>query len=203
MLKIKTVLCPACWIALLLIAGCAPETWVVVTPPTARPAPNVALVVGEVVDALPADTPIDAHPEAARLEKFRSFLVNDLKGLARADAGGQAVMSGSSSSKHDRMFSSVALGPADSSYADSTLVLTGRVLTYTTGSRMMRYFVGFGAGKGKCVIEMTLRQRGRPGDLFVANFKGQLAGGVYGGSAQDMFRGVSMEVTRCLKKTLR
>ncbi len=197
----KRVLRHAWWIALLGLAGCAPQTWVVVTPVTARPPANQTLIVGEVVDALPADTPLETRPEMARFEKFRSFLVNDLKGLTRVEAGGQSVMGGTSSSGN-HVFSSVALGPADSSYADSTLVLTGRVLSYTTGSRMARYFIGFGAGKGKCVIEMRLRQRGRPSDVFVANFKGQLVGGLYGGSAQDMFRMVSLDVTRCLKKTL-
>lgn len=183
-------------LALLVLAGCAPARFVVITPLGPQPAERPALVVGEMTDGLPADVAAEDHPTGEALEKLRGYLRGDLEKIEMKEAGITSVPSGRAGP-----FASVVIGPADSSVTDRTMILTGKVLSYKRGSRAARYFVGFGAGAGEVVVQFTLREKGRAEDYFVGNFKGLVAGGMFGGSEDESLKMVSRDFSGHLRKT--
>ena len=187
-----------CWWLLLMglvLSGCAPTPYVVVTPLGSRPLERPAIVVTEVVDGIPADVPVSDHPTPEALGKLRGYLFKDLNDLEMQQAGIVSVRGPKMSP-----FSTVAFGSSDSTVADKTLLVSARVLSYKHGSRAARYFIGFGAGKGEVLVQLKIREQGRPDDVFVGNFKGAITGGVFGGSEDVPFHAVSENFAEMLRK---
>ena len=70
------------------------------------------------------------------------------------------------------------------------LVLEGTVISYERGSRAARYFIGFGAGKAYCTIQATFTDKKTGEQILKSNFDGELAMGIFGGSASQTVQGV-------------
>lgn len=69
---------------------------------------------------------------------------------------------------------------------------------FDEGSRALRYFVGFGAGKGKITIHATfLDERGR--EIAAVDGFGTVIMGVFGGSYDSALRECAYEITRYAK----
>lgn len=73
---------------------------------------------------------------------------------------------------------------------DSVLVLDGVVISFEKGSRALRYFVGFGAGKAYCTIQSTFTNKETGEVVLKANFDGELSMSVFGGSPERAVKSV-------------
>jgi hypothetical protein len=181
----------------LFLAGCAPH-FVVITPLGERPTGRPAVTVGEIGDALPPEIPVSDHPQPEVLGKLRTILRDDLEKVgAKMQSEGWGGTDAAKAKKGSGLFSSVVIASTDS-IADG-LLLTGKILSYRHGSRAARYFIGFGAGKSELVAQLTLRAAGHSEDLFVGNFRGQIKGGLFGGSNDEALHEVSRQFTKMLK----
>lgn len=192
-------------VLLLLATACTPG-YVVIRPLEQPVPPPVPLLIGEVVDALPPTVPLEERAKPETIEKLRKTLLEYLSDAkAPVGPGGKKV----------NLFSQVTLSESSSSVATagdtmasagqdpepggSDLLLTGKILSFKKGSQAARFFLGFGAGKGEVVVQFALRQADQ--DLFVANFRGEVASGMEDNDAP--IRKVSQDLTNALKKSWR
>ena len=167
----------------------------VVTPLAERPTGSCSIVVGEMVDAVPPEAPSDERPRAAVLEKLREFLAGDLKDVGEKERIGITSMRAAK-----RNWPCEArLGSSDTLLAPGNIALTGKVLAYRRGSRLARYFLGFGLGKSEVLVQLRLREPGRAQDLFVGHFRGEVGGGFAGGSEFGALRAVSVNFAEWLR----
>jgi hypothetical protein len=66
---------------------------------------------------------------------------------------------------------------------DNVLMLDGTIIAYEKGSRLERYFVGFGAGNAYCTIQSIFTDKMTNEPILKLNFDGELIMGGFGGSA--------------------
>ncbi len=67
---------------------------------------------------------------------------------------------------------------------NGSLLLTGRVTDYKKGNKVARYLVGFGAGKQKFQVELTLKEKASEKVLAQGRVIDSKIGGLLGGSAE-------------------
>ena len=70
------------------------------------------------------------------------------------------------------------------------LQLQGTVIRYEEGSRAKRYWIGLGAGKAHCTIQVVFINKETGEELSRTNFDGMLVMGVFGGDADKAVDGV-------------
>ena len=68
---------------------------------------------------------------------------------------------------------------------DGVLQMVGTVISYEEGSRAKRYFIGFGSGKAYCTIQVVFKDKATGEEVSRTNFDGELAMGLFGGSADE------------------
>ena len=73
----------------------------------------------------------------------------------------------------------------DSDQAERVLALDGTVISFEKGSRALRYFIGFGAGKAYCTIQATFTDKMTGEEVLKANFDGELSMSLFGGSPEE------------------
>ena len=73
---------------------------------------------------------------------------------------------------------------------DGVLVLDGTIISYEKGSRALRYFIGFGAGKAYCTIRSVFTDKSTGEKIQELEFNGELSMGFLGGSAEEATRAV-------------
>ena len=82
------------------------------------------------------------------------------------------------------------------------LLMQGTIIRYTEGSQAKRYWIGFGAGKAHCTIQVIFINKETGEELSRTNFDGVLAMGVFGGDANKAVDGVVEAFVDYMKKYL-
>lgn len=70
------------------------------------------------------------------------------------------------------------------------LLMQGTIIRYEEGSRAKRYWIGLGAGKAHCTIQVIFFNKETGEELSRANFDGMIVMGVFGGDAVEAVDGV-------------
>lgn len=65
------------------------------------------------------------------------------------------------------------------------LLMQGTIIRYEEGSRAMRYWIGLGAGKAHCTIQVIFINKETGEELSRTNFDGILVMGVFGGDSDS------------------
>lgn len=65
------------------------------------------------------------------------------------------------------------------------LLMQGTLIRYEEGSRAKRYWIGLGAGKAYCTIQVIFIDKETGEELSRTNFKGTLVMGVFGGDPDE------------------
>lgn len=78
----------------------------------------------------------------------------------------------------------------DTDQAAGVLLMQGTVISYEEGSRAKRYWIGFGAGKAYCTIQVVFIDKETGEELSRTNFDGELGMGLFGGDADEAVDGV-------------
>lgn len=140
-----------------------------------------------VVDA--PENPLTSYA-VLEIAEFKSNLSdpNSLE-LANRFAGRlhQAVMEHREKNSQNISYETVTL------HTDQTagvLLMQGTVISYEEGSRAKRYWIGFGAGKAYCTIQVIFIDKETGEELSRTNFDGELGMGLFGGDADEAVDGV-------------
>jgi len=80
------------------------------------------------------------------------------------------------------------------------LLMQGTILRYEEGSRAKRYWIGLGAGKAYCTIQVIFIDKETGEELSRTNFDGTLLMGVFGGDADEAVDGVIDSFINYMKK---
>ena len=80
------------------------------------------------------------------------------------------------------------------------LLMQGTIVRYEEGSRAKRYWIGFGAGKAHCTIQVIFIDKETGEELSRTNFDGTLVMGVFGGDADEAVAGVIDSFMNYMKK---
>ena len=80
------------------------------------------------------------------------------------------------------------------------LLMQGTIVRYEEGSRAKRYWIGFGAGKAHCTIQVIFFDKETGEELSRTNFDGTLVMGVFGGDADEAVAGVIDSFMNYMKK---
>ena len=80
------------------------------------------------------------------------------------------------------------------------LLMQGTIIRYDEGSRAKRYWIGLGAGKAKCTIQVIFVDKETGEELSRTNFDGTLVMGVFGGDSDDSVDGVVDAFIAYMKK---
>ena len=86
--------------------------------------------------------------------------------------------------------------------AEKALVLDGEITRLAPGSRALRYFVGFGAGRSKAQTEMRFLDAQSGQSVLVTADRRAAAYGVFGGDSRDHLRESFDDTARDLGKFL-
>jgi hypothetical protein len=78
--------------------------------------------------------------------------------------------------------------------AERVIVLKGRITEYTRGSQAARYLIGFGAGKGKIVVQCQFVDKTTGEVLLDRKVDGRVIG--FGQSTEGAIQGVSKEIKK-------
>ena len=136
------------------------------------------------------------------ISKFQSNL-NDAgsRGLASKFAGRLrwAVMKHREKNPEDIVYEEVTL---NTDKTEGVLLMQGTITSYEEGSRAKRYWIGFGAGKAHCTIQVIFINKETGEELSRTNFDGVLAMGVFGGDANKAVDGVVGAFLDYMKKYL-
>ena len=73
---------------------------------------------------------------------------------------------------------------------EGVLLMQGTITSYEEGSRAKRYWIGFGAGKAYCTIQIIFINKETGEELSRTNFEGKLYMGVFGGDSIEAVDGV-------------
>lgn len=124
------------------------------------------------------------------ISEFKSNL-NDSRsrGLASRFAGRLrwAVMKQREKNPEDIVYEEVTL---NTDKTEGVLLMQGTIIRYEEGSRAKRYWIGFGAGKAYCTIQVIFINKDTGEELSRTNFEGTLYMGVYGGDSIEAVDGV-------------
>jgi hypothetical protein len=80
------------------------------------------------------------------------------------------------------------------------LLMQGTIIRYTEGSQAKRYWIGFGAGKAHCTIQVIFINKETGEELSRTNFDGMLVMGVFGGDSDEAVDGVVDAFIAYMKK---
>jgi len=80
------------------------------------------------------------------------------------------------------------------------LLMQGTIIRYEEGSRAKRYWIGLGAGKAHCTIQVIFIDKETGEELSRTNFDGTLVMGVFGGDADESVDGVIDSFMNYMKK---
>ena len=80
------------------------------------------------------------------------------------------------------------------------LLMHGTIIRYEEGSRAKRYWIGLGAGKAHCTIQVIFIDKETGEELSRTNFDGTLVMGVFGGDADEAVDGVIDSFMNYMKK---
>ena len=80
------------------------------------------------------------------------------------------------------------------------LLMQGTIIRYDEGSRAKRYWIGLGAGKAQCTIQVIFIDKETGEQLSRTNFDGTLVMGVYGGDSDQAVDGVVDAFIAYMKK---
>jgi len=124
------------------------------------------------------------------ISTFKSNL-NDARsrGLASKFAGRLrwAVMKQREKNPEDIVYEEVTL---NTDKTEDVLLMQGTITSYEEGSRAKRYWIGFGAGKAYCTIQVIFTDKETGEELSRTNFEGKLYMGVFGGDPNEAVDGV-------------
>ena len=81
--------------------------------------------------------------------------------------------------------------------AESVLLVKGRVLKYSPGSRAKRY-MGHG-GEGSIIVNVKFVEKASGRELAEANFKGVVGVGFFGGSITGIYTEIAQEIVQFIK----
>lgn len=73
---------------------------------------------------------------------------------------------------------------------EGVLLMQGTITSYEEGSRAKRYWIGFGAGKAYCTIQIIFINKVTGEELSRTNFEGKLYMSAYGGHPDEAVDGV-------------
>jgi hypothetical protein len=99
------------------------------------------------------------------------------------------------------LFQAVNRVPAVSEAAPETnaLILEGTIIEYETGSRALRYFVGFGAGKAYATVQLKAVDKATKEEIFRGNIAAEQSMGVFGGSFDEVIQKLVDESVECIQ----
>jgi len=98
-------------------------------------------------------------------------------------------------------FDSVAMaGEAAATEAAPRLKISGEVTKYVKGNQAARYFIGFGAGKTKLMVDVKLTDAATGEVVFHQSVDGDVTWGLFGGDSDKAKGGVADEIIREMKK---
>lgn len=80
------------------------------------------------------------------------------------------------------------------------LLMQGTITRYEEGSRAKRYWIGLGAGKAHCTIQVVFINKETGEELSRTNFDGVLVMGVFGGDSDQAVDGVIDSFINYMKK---
>ena len=124
------------------------------------------------------------------ISEFKSNLKDARsRGLASRFAGRLrwAVMKQREKNPQDIVYEEVTL---DTDKTKGVLLMQGTLIEYEEGSRAKRYWIGLGAGKAYCTIQVILIDKETGEELSRTNFEGKLYMGLYGGDSIEAVDGV-------------
>jgi len=98
--------------------------------------------------------------------------------------------------KESKLFAEVNRG--SSGPAESVLLLKGRVLKYSPGSRVKRY-VDPGSGGASIIVSVKFIETTSGRELAEANFKGVMTGGLFGGSGSETHSQIAQEIVQFIR----
>jgi hypothetical protein len=79
------------------------------------------------------------------------------------------------------------------------LILEGTIIEYEPGSRALRYFVGFGAGKAFATVQLRAIDKATKEEIFRGNIAAEQAMGVFGGSFDEVIQKLVEESVECIQ----
>jgi hypothetical protein len=82
------------------------------------------------------------------------------------------------------------------------LTIKGRITGFNEGSKALRYFVGFGAGKGEIIVETTFADEAGA-KVAAGSARGTVSGGWFGGSTRDASRRVARAIVDYLESRMK
>jgi len=99
------------------------------------------------------------------------------------------------------LFQAVNRVPAVSEAAPetNTLILEGTIIEYETGSRALRYLVGFGAGKAFATVQLKAIDKATKEEIFRGNIAAEQSMGVFGGSFDEVIQKLVEESVECIQ----
>ena len=80
------------------------------------------------------------------------------------------------------------------------LLMQGTIIRHEEGSRAMRYWIGLGAGKAHCTIQVIFINKETGEELSRTNFDGMIVMGVFGGDSVEAVDGVVDAFIAYMKK---
>jgi len=103
--------------------------------------------------------------------------------------------------KESQLFREVRRETEDAS--ESVLLLKGRVVHYSPGSRAERHLRGdlffSSKGEGNIIVSVKFIEKASGTELAEANFEGVIEGGFFGGSMSGMYSEIAEEIVKFLK----
>ena len=130
--------------------------------------------VGDITDELPEDFAPEDKPTIENINSFRNRLIEELE---KAD-----------------IFDEVLYFEPNA----STYEVTGSIIDYSKGSGTLRFFIGFGAGNSKVVINLEMKEVKTGNVVFSANFTGSVSS--WAEKGDKCFEQVAKSFAKQLKK---
>jgi hypothetical protein len=81
----------------------------------------------------------------------------------------------------------------------NALILEGTIIEYEPGSRALRYFVGFGAGKAFATVQLRAIDKSTNEEIFRGNIGAEQSMGVFGGSFDEVIQKLVDECIECIQ----
>ena len=98
----------------------------------------------------------------------------------------------------ERLFRSVTMSADQDT---GVLLLKTTVIDYEPGSRLARYFIGFGAGKAEVEVNCQFIEKATGRIVSETSVSGYIAMGGAGGSVRDAYREATKRIVKYIKET--
>ena len=166
-MKVSRLILPSC-LLLLVLSACASHKYTVVEPTTKNLADYETLEIADFKCNL------SDHDSKKLANSFADRLYTNVLTKRQKDP--------------DEIIFDEVVRKTDKT--EGVLLMEGTVTSYEKGSRVKRYFVGFGAGKSYCTIHTVFTDKATGEQVQKVNFDGELSMGVFGGSEEQAVQGV-------------